>query len=252
MLESDSMNQTTQKYLEDAMDSGKDITNTQVRTEINKQIYEKHPDWNVQSIASSLSKSKGRIAKKRGIKKSDLGIGSKKPLFDDALILEVDKTGAVETTGLESTNPLVKKNKDGTTKIIKKETESPLSEEAFGSVGSLGYDIIALSDPDMEELTEQERKDFANVLKPIADKYFAGEKSTVLFAIGAMFGLVLKKKKKAKRIRHERELKSGKPLKKDKSLKEKILGEKQPEKLSGTTIEEKPQETIQSEGGKQN
>lgn len=251
MTESDSMNQTTQKYLEDALDSGKDITDTKVRTEINLKIKEKFPDWNTQSIASSLSKSKMRIAKKRGIKPSNLGVGSKKKLFDDVLDLEVDNTGKVEGEGLESKNPLVaKKGKDGKP-IIKKERESKLSESVYASVGNLAYDAFALTDDDMEDLTEGEKKDIGNVMKALGDQY-AGEKAELVLGIGAIFGLFINKKRKAKSKRKARELKEGKPIQKEKTTKEKIFGTKPEEKLSGTTTTEEEEPKIASEGGRQN
>jgi len=245
MTESDSMNQITQKIQEDYLDSGKDISAPKIRKEIVDKLIADNPKWKESSVASSLSKSKNKIAKLRNIKPSELGVGKKKALFDDALDMSVDQTGKVEATGLKPQNPLVTKTgKDG--KPVKpKESESPLSEEAFGSFGALAYDVIAMTDEDMEDLTEQERKDFANILKPIGDKYFAGEKSTVIIAVGAMCGLILKKKRKAKRVRHERELKEGKKKKQNEKPNDKS------ENLDNFQTSNKT-DKMQSDGGKSN
>lgn len=237
MTEADSMNQTVMQHLEDAMDSGKDITDSKVRKEIITDIEEKYPKWDSKSITSSISKMKNKIAKKRGLQPSDLGVGKKKKLFDDALDMEVDKTGAVEDKGLSAKNPKFAKDKDGKP-IIKKERESKLSESVYGSVGNLAYDMFALTDSDMEELTDAEKKDMGNVLKALGDQY-VGEKGELVLGFGALLGLFLNKKRKAIRVRKTRELKEGKPKKDLKKLPE-------PKK---DDVDEST--TIHTEGGKQ-
>jgi len=245
MPEIKSMNEVTQTYLEDAMDSGQNIVDAKVRKEILEKIKTDYPKWNESSITSSMSKSKNKIAKNRNIKPSDLGVGNKKPLFDDALNLTVDKTGSVESEGLATKNPKFKKDENGKP-IIKKETESPLTEKAFEGMGSIVYDFASYNDEYMEDLDDEERKIIGETLKPIADKYFYGEKSTIIIALGSMMGLFMRKKKDAKRKREKVEGKS-----KNKSWKEKIAGNKKPkEKLTGTTTEEPTEPKIKSEGGK--
>jgi len=57
---------------------------------------------------------------------------------------------------------------------------------------------FAISDEDMEHLTEQERKDVGEMLKPLLDMYANGERGKVIISLGAIMGLFVNKKKKSK------------------------------------------------------
>jgi len=71
------------------------------------------------------------------------------------------------------------------------------------------YSMFSISDEDMEHLTEQERKDVGEMLKPLLDRYANGERGAVIISLGAIMGLFINKKRKARIIRKLRKEKSN-------------------------------------------
>lgn len=108
------------------------------------------------------------------------------------------------TQGVKVENPLVKKNPNDKSEIkIVEKTDFPLS--SCTSLGSMMYSAFSITDEDMEDLTDLERKDLGEILKPLLDRFAQGDKATAIVSVGAIFGLFISKKREARRKRKEKQ-----------------------------------------------
>ena len=63
--------------------------------------------------------------------------------------------------------------------------------------------MIRMHDSDMEDFTQQERKDFGEIIKYFADNFGGGDKFNTFLMLLAGFGMVIRKKQEARNKRKE-------------------------------------------------
>ncbi len=169
-----------------------------------EELSKENPNFKRPSIHASISKYLQPEQQKRGI--TTLG-KTMKSKFDDSLNIQT-KDGSSK---IKNQNPLVGKNGNPQSELKTKDQFGDYPKTTCESVGSMMYSMFSLSDEDMEHLTDQERKDVGEMLKPLLDRYANGERGAVIISLGAIMGLFVNKKRKARQLRKLRKAEFNEP-----------------------------------------
>lgn len=176
------------------LDDKKNLNDASEKNSMFEEIAKENPTFKRPSIHASISKYLRPEQEKRGI----TTLGNKmKAKFDDSLNIQT-KDGSSK---LKNKNPLVEKNSNAESELKKKDELGDYPKTTCESVGGMMYSMFSLSDEDMEHLSDQERKDVGEMLKPLLDKYANGERGAIIISLGAIMGLFVNKKRKARALR---------------------------------------------------
>jgi len=197
--ESQSQNETIRTAVSDALDDGQNLNDLTQKKKLISKIKNDNPDFAEKSVKSTFSKYLKTESGKRGIQSKSI-----KPKKSFSSSMSVSTTESTKIPKVE--NPLATK----TGEPEKPKTIIPLS--LCESTGNTIYSSIRLHDSDMEDLTEQERKDFGEIIKYIADAFGGGEKFTAFMMITGVIGIMankkrqaMKKRKNAKKLEEKKE-----------------------------------------------
>lgn len=194
-MEKEPQAETVRKKISKFLDDKKDLNNASEKNKMFEELSKENPTFKRPSIHASISKYLRPEQEKRGI--ATLGHNMKSK-FDDSLNI---KTKDGSSKGLKNQNPLLDKNKNTESELKKKDELGDYPKTTCESVGGMMYSMFSISDEDMEHLTEQERKDVGEMLKPLLDRYANGERGAIIISLGAIMGLFVNKKRKARIIR---------------------------------------------------
>lgn len=186
------------KKISQFLDDKKNLNDASEKNKMFEEIVKENPTFKKPSIHASISKYLRPEQEKRNITTIGKNMKSK---FDESLNF---KTRDGSTTGLTNKNPLLDKNGNPQSELKKKDELGDYPKTTCESVGGMMYSMFSISDEDMEHLTEQERKDVGEMLKPLLDKYANGERGAIIISLGAIMGLFVNKKRKARMIRKSR------------------------------------------------
>jgi len=192
----DTQAETVRKKIAQKLDDKINLNDGSEKNKMFEEISKENPNFKRPSIHASISKYLQPEQEKRGI--TTLG-KTMKSKFDDSLNI-VTKNGAT----IKNRNPLVGKNDNPQSELKTKSEFGDYPKTTCEGVGGMMYSMFSLSDEDMEHLTEQERKDVGEMLKPLLDRYANGERGAVIISLGAIMGLFINKKRKARQIRKQR------------------------------------------------
>lgn len=166
------------------------------KKKMTEELEKENPTFKKSSIQASISRFLKTEQSKTG-----QDFGSKlKPRYDDSLSVK-NKDGS---TRIKNQNPLLKNNDNPESELKKVDELGNYPKTTCESVGGMMYSMFSISDEDMEGLTEQERKDVGEMLKPLLDRYANGERGAVIISLGAIMGLFVNKKRLARAKRKER------------------------------------------------
>jgi len=185
-----SLNETVRESVANALDDKVDLSIFDKRKALIQKIQSEHSDYKQNSITSAISRCLEKEQKKTG---RDFGV-KRKPQFDESLRVKT-KDGSIKPT-----NPNVQTSDTPKDKQIL--GNYPL--ESCESMGNLAYSAFSITDSDMEDLTEQERKDVGVMLKPLLDRYASGDRGTLLVSTLSIMMIFLNKKRQAMKKRKER------------------------------------------------
>lgn len=194
-MEKEPQAETVRKKISKFLDDKKNLNDASEKNKMFEELAKENPTFKRPSIHASISKYLRPEQEKRGI--TTLG-HNMKAKFDDSLNI---KTRDGSTKGLKNQNPLLDKNGNPQSELKKKDELGDYPKTTCESVGGMMYSMFSLSDEDMEHLTEQERKDVGEMLKPLLDKYANGERGAIIISLGAIMGLFVNKKRKARQIK---------------------------------------------------
>jgi hypothetical protein len=186
------------------LDDKKNLNDASVKSQMFEELHKENPNFKKPSIHASISKYLKPEQEKRGI----VTLGSNiKAKFDDSLNIKT-KDGK---TGIKNQNPLIEKNDNAKSELETKSELKNYSSAICESTGNLMYSAFSITDEDMEGLTEQERKDVGEMLKPLMDRYASGERGEVLISLTLIFAVFVNKKRVARQKRKTREAKLKSP-----------------------------------------
>jgi len=180
------------------LDDKKNLNDASEKSKMFEEISKENPTFKRPSIHASISKYLRPEQEKRNL--TTLG-KNMKAKFDDSLNIK-SKDGS---TKLKNKNPLLDKNDNDKSELKPKEELKNYSSAICESTGNLMYSAFSITDEDMEGLTEQERKDVGEMLKPLMDRYASGERGEVLISLTLIFAVFVNKKRVAKQKRKARE-----------------------------------------------
>jgi len=189
--EATSQNETIRIAVSNSLDDGQNLNDLTQKKKLISKIKSDNPDFAEKSVKSTFSKYLKSESLKRGIEPKSI---KGKKSFSSSM--SVQTTEPKKLPSVE--NPLSQKNSN---EPEKPKTIIPLS--LCESTGNTIYSSIRLHDSDMEDLTEQERKDFGEIIKYFADTFGGGEKFSAFMMFTGMIGIMANKKRQAMKKRKD-------------------------------------------------
>jgi len=191
-----SQNETIKKIISNALDDNKDLNDNTEKKNLIDLIQKENPDFQKNSIKTTFSKFLKSESEKRGIKPKNV---KPKQRFNNSLSVNIsgNKSPTIE-------NPLAQKDN---------KTETPKTNIAVSmceTAGNTCYSMLRMHDSDMEDFTEQERKDFGEIIKYFADNFGGGDKFNTFLMLLAGCGMIIKKKHHARNKRKQTKQKQEK------------------------------------------
>lgn len=200
----ESQGEIIRKKISNFLDNNINLNDSAEKKKLFEEIQKENPSFKKGTTHASISKFLKSEQAKRNIQSNH----KTKPRYDESLNPKT-KDGS---TRIKNQNPLVEKNDSPKSELeVKQIGNYPVT--TCESVGSMAYSAFSISDEDMESLTEQERKDVGEMLKPLLDRYANGERGAVIISLGAVLGLFINKKRQARAIRKKRKEESNQPNK---------------------------------------
>lgn len=187
------------KKIVNKLDDKINLNDASEKSKMFEEISKENPSFKRPSIHASISKYLRPEQEKRGL--TTLG-KNMKAKFDESLNVK-NKDGSTRSK-IKNQNPLVEKNPNEKSELEKKSELKNYSSGICESAGNLMYGAFSITDEDMEGLTEQERKDIGEMLKPLMDRYASGERGEALVSIMLIFAVFINKKRQARQKRKER------------------------------------------------
>lgn len=195
----DSQNEIVRKAISKALSDKVNLNDKLEKKELVARILADNKTFKKASVEATYSKFLKSEAEKAGQNPSDFKHGTMKPKFDESLNPKITNGKTVTVQ-----NPLVKPNTNKDSELKTNVVMGDYSVSTCSSLGGMVYSGFSVSDEDMEDLTEQERKDIGEILKPLLDKFANGDRGTIIISIGALCGLFVAKKREARNKRKDR------------------------------------------------